>query len=215
MVAIALVLLVIRQGIVKPKPIDRAANLKATYLDGWQAARSVGLELANPAAHAQIIEFLDIECSACGMYHSEVIEKFVESADPKSYSMLTVHFPLKGHSFARRAANAAECANEQGQFSPFVKQAIHNTMRFAEDPWDEFARAAGVPDIRKFSSCVKRTKPFRRIDDGVALGNKLGLRRTPSLMINGQLLADLPTLNQLSEIVNDINSGKDPFRRDP
>ncbi|MCX6744124.1 MAG: thioredoxin domain-containing protein [Candidatus Parcubacteria bacterium] len=60
-----------------------------------------------------IVEFSDFECPYCGRYKATIDQVL------KDYTDVTVifkHFPLSFHQFAKQAAVASECANEQGKF---------------------------------------------------------------------------------------------------
>lgn len=68
-------------------------------------------------ASVTIVEFSDFECPYCQRHftqtNAKIIEEYVNSGKVK---MVFKHYPLAFHSSAQKAAEAAECANEQGKF---------------------------------------------------------------------------------------------------
>jgi protein-disulfide isomerase len=74
--------------------------------------------------------------------------------------------------------------------------------------WDDYATAAGVPDIPTFDACIKKTDPIRRVEEGKALGAKLDVQGTPTIIINGWKLGNPPTEAELDQMVQRVLAGK-------
>jgi protein-disulfide isomerase len=175
----------------------------------WVEARAVGVELANPEAALQIIEFLDIECSACALYHNRVIQPFIRSTDPADYSLVVVHRPLDMHRFAVPAARAAECADAQEAFRPFVEAALRQQSTFSSSPWVALAGQGGVKDTALFSACVNDEQEFPRVSGGIELATRMGVNATPTIIVNGWEPPALPNLASLQRFVDGAKSGRD------
>lgn len=186
-----------------------ATSQRAQYHEEWTDTRDVGIELANPNAAAQIVEFLDIECSACALYHERALKPFLRAVAPSDYSLVVVHRPLPIHEFAVPAAHAAECAHEQQAFLPFVEAALVSQRTFGSAPWRDLASQAGVEDLAKFSSCVASAHDFPRVSNGNALAVRMGINATPTILVNGWELSIPPTFEALQKLVADLKSGKD------
>lgn len=182
---------------------------RAQFHEEWTDARDVGIELANSNAALQIVEFLDIECSACALYHDRALKPFLRAANPSDYSLLVVHRPLAMHEFAVPAARAAECAHAQGAFLPFVEAALDSQQTFRSAPWDDLAKRAGVGDLAKFSSCVAGVQDFPRISNGNALAVKMSINATPTILVNGWELPVPPNFEALQQLVAGIKAGRD------
>jgi protein-disulfide isomerase len=159
--------------------------------------RAVGREVGNPNASLQIIEFLDLECAACALYHEKVIRELLRGDDGGEVSLVYVHFPLRSHRNAVAAAHASECAAEQGRFGAFVDHALNAQGRFASAPWNELASAAGVSDLATYQSCVGRDSVASRVDAGRRVGDALGVTGTPTLVVNGWRYRAPPTLDEI------------------
>jgi protein-disulfide isomerase len=95
------------------------------------------------------------------------------------------HFPLNSiHPDAQKAAEAAECAAEQGKFwemsdKMFEKQ----TLGLSVAQLSQYARESGVKDIAKFDSCVSSGKYASRVASDLAGGEAAGVTGTPGTII--------------------------------
>ena len=77
--------------------------------------------LGSPQAPVTLVEFGDFQCPFCGRFFQtterEIIEKYIKTGKAR---LVYRDFPLTAiHSEAQKAAEAAECANEQGKFWPY------------------------------------------------------------------------------------------------
>lgn len=53
--------------------------------------------------------------------------------------------------------------------------------------WLEFALDAGVPDTARFGRCLGDTAALAKVQADRALGDSLGVDRTPAFVIDGRL----------------------------
>jgi hypothetical protein len=67
-----------------------------------------------------------------------------------------------------------------------------------------------VPDVVVFDECIKRTAAIPRVDEGKALGKKLDIQGTPTIIINGWKLGRPPTADELDGMVRAVLAGKNP-----
>jgi protein-disulfide isomerase len=130
---------------------------------------------------------------------------------PTQVDLSIVHYPLNGHAFAEPAARAAECAGEQGRFEPMHNSLFVGSRQLRLKPWREFAAEAGVADLAAFESCVESKSPVPRIVDGAKLADDLGVRGTPTLIVNGWMLGQPPTAQKLDQMVRAVLAGKKPI----
>jgi protein-disulfide isomerase len=174
----------------------------------WKAHLTKGVLLGSSGAPVQLIEFADFECPFCGDFHKKL--KALRDRYPNKVSLVYMHFPLPGHRFALPAARVAECASEQGRFEAMYDQLFDGQESFGLKPWAEYATAADVPDLTAFDVCIKRTGPVSRIEEDTQLGKKLDIRATPTLIVNGWMLGQPPTAEELDAMVKAILAGKSP-----
>jgi protein-disulfide isomerase len=122
-----------------------------------------------------------------------------------------VHFPLPRHTFARPAARAAECASDQDRVLAFHDLLYEKQDSLGLKPWSSYASEAMVPDMTRFASCVTDTAIVARIEAGIALGKRLALRGTPTVLVNGWRFEHPPTQVELLQTIEALREGKQPL----
>lgn len=187
----------------------KAKDRKPIYIQDWKVQLEKGVRLGQIDAPIQLIEFADFECPFCGDFHR--VLKILRDRYPAQVALTFVHFPLPMHRFAVPAARVAECADVQGRFEAMYDRLFDEQGAFGLKPWDDYATEAGVPDLPAFDTCIKRTDAIPRIFDGRALGTKLDVNATPTLIVNGWLLGRPPSIEELDAMVRAVLAGKDPF----
>jgi protein-disulfide isomerase len=200
--------LVIRREFFAPANTQVGAAEEPRYVKDWRAHLNDGMTLGSAQSPVQLIEFADFECPFCATFHNTV--KQVEEQFPGKIAVTFVHFPLPGHRFAEPAARVAQCAADQGRFEAMHDQLFANQNAFGLKPWSEFARAAGVPDLNAFETCVNQETEIQRVAAGKKAGEDLDVRGTPTIIINGWKLAQPPGPTQLKRMVQAILQGKNP-----
>jgi protein-disulfide isomerase len=91
-----------------------------------------------------IVEFSDFQCPYCGKYKTTVDQ--VLKAYPNDVTLVFKHFPLSFHPFAKPAAVASECANEQGKFWQMYDKlfTLNNNSTLATDTISQAAVELGL-----------------------------------------------------------------------
>jgi len=104
-----------------------------------------------------------------------------------------------------RAAEAAACANEQGQFWPyhdtlFANQRGENVGSFREDILKLIATALGL-DQTAFDSCLDSGKYRDKVEAATAAGQEQGVISTPTLFLNGEKIEGAIPFDQLQPLI--------------
>jgi protein-disulfide isomerase len=103
-------------------------------------------------------------------------------------------FPIvELHPQAHLAAEAAQCAGEQGRFWE-----MHGMLFERPSEWDTVASAARVAfeeyaltlqlDVEQFGGCLDEGRYQQRVQTTLAEGRYLGMTGTPGFVINGKFL---------------------------
>jgi protein-disulfide isomerase len=179
---------------------------KPRYVPDWKSHLDQGVLLGRTNAPVQLIELADFECPFCATFHKTLTA--LRARYPTQVSLTYVHFPLSGHRFAIPAAQAAECAGEQGKFEAMHDALFEQQQSFGLKPWTDVARIAGVSDLLAFDACTKREGQSPRIQAGQRLAADLGAKGTPTLLVNGWMLGGPPSLDKLQSMVSTLLSGK-------
>jgi protein-disulfide isomerase len=90
------------------------------------------------------------------------------------------------------AAEASECANEQGRFwdyydKLFAEQTGENVGTFVRDNLKRFAADLGL-DTQQFNQCLDSNKYLSKVQQEGADAQRLGIGSTPAILVNGQLI---------------------------
>lgn len=114
------------------------------------------------------------------------------------------HFAFIGAE-STQAAEAAECANEQGQFWPyhntlFANQRGENVGAFRDAALKNFAVAIGL-DEAAFNECLDSGRHSQVIQTEIAEGRERGVESTPTLFINGERINGAIPFDQLKTLI--------------
>jgi len=136
-----------------------------------------------------IIEFSDFQCAFCERFYTQsfgqIKSKYIDTGKVK---FVYRDFPLTSiHPNAEPAAEAAECANEQGKFWE-----MHDLLFGKQEEWSdigvpkfkEYAKGIGL-DTDKFNNCLDSSKYKDEISKDEQDGIAAGVRGTPAFFING------------------------------
>ena len=193
----------------KPRPTERspAVRFRPEFISGWEKALAVGIRIGDTAARVTIVEFTDLECPACRRFQDIMREILREH--PRDVALVFVHTPLPGHRFAMQAARAAECAERMGRFFPMIDAIFGKQDSLGIKSWGSFALEAGITDSASISACARDARPVGRIDAGVALAEKLEVKATPTVLVNGWMYLG-PTKFQMGRAIEAARQGKAP-----
>lgn len=159
--------------------------------------------LGDSNAPVTIVEFGDFQCPFC--------QKFFQSALPQIKSQYVTtgkarlvyrDFPLPFHPMAQPAAEAAECANEQGKFWQYHDYIFGHQSELSETNLKAWAATLGL-DAARFNGCVDSHKYAAEIKKDAADGQKAGVSGTPSTFINGRLIVGAVPFEQFQQIIEE------------
>jgi Protein-disulfide isomerase len=187
---------------------DIGISDRPVFIKDWRAHLEKGQRVGSPDAPVQLIEFFDYECPHCATFH--VTLENLRRIYPQQTAISFVHYPLPGHDYAEPAARAAECAGEQGFFESMHSVLFDKQRALGSGAWRDFAQQAGVRDLQLFVSCIDTDQPRHRIKEGKRLGEQLGVRGTPTLIINGWKFSRPPSAEELDHMIKLALAGKKP-----
>ncbi|HEX9053132.1 MAG TPA: vitamin K epoxide reductase family protein [Anaeromyxobacter sp.] len=149
--------------------------------------------VAAAAAHAGgptvVVEFSDYECPFCAIAHEETDALLASRPDVK---LVHKNFPLDSacnpvvkramHEGACVLAAAGVCAEEQGKLEPMSDALFKNQRQ--KLPLDAVAEGVGL-DMARFHECLGAPSTARRVQQDIAAGIAVGLKATPTYVVNG------------------------------
>jgi protein-disulfide isomerase len=121
---------------------------------------------------------------------------------PDQVRLVHRHFPLDNiHPYARPAAEAAMCADEQGRFWDFHDAIFARSGRLGEGSFVEIGSELGL-DLDAFNACVEERRYADFVRDDMAAGEEAGVTGTPAFFINGIPLKGARDADDLSRVID-------------
>lgn len=152
-------------------------------------------------AKVTLIEYSDFECPYC-LRHFETMQKIAADYGDK-VKIVFRHFPLSFHEEAQKAAEASECAAEQGKFWEMHDKIFEansaKTMSVAK--WKEEAKSLGL-DTKKFDDCLDSGKYTSKITEVMSGASAAGVEGTPATFVNGELVSGAVPYEQLKGMID-------------
>lgn len=136
-------------------------------------------------AKVTMIEFSDFQCPFCARFWKDTLplleEEYIKTGKLK---FVYRDFPLDFHQFAKKAAEAAECANEQNKFWEYHDKLFENQQALDITSLKRYAQELGL-DTAKFNECLDSGKYANEVQKDVQDGMAYGVSGTPTFFING------------------------------
>jgi len=143
--------------------------------------------LGNKNAPVEIIVFDDFQCPFCARFEQQSFKEIKTNyIDTGKVKFIYMHFPLGFHSMAAPAAEATECAHEQGKFWELHDKIFENQASLNEENLKKWAQEIGL-NMEDFNTCYSTGKYSEEVQKEMALGSSVGIQGTPSFLINGKL----------------------------
>ena len=209
--------------IVRSATSSRAPTLSLDLAPGVPLATGArGVTIGSDSAPVELTEFADFQCPSCARF------AVLTLADVKSRLVADgrirfrfIHYPLQQiHPNAPLAHLAAACANEQGRFWEY-----HDELYRQQDAWafsrrplsvlEGIATTTGL-DRARFDSCISEQRAWPQVLADKRFGDSVGVGGTPTVLLNGRLLADVPSYDRVRAIVDSlapVTTGTAPARR--
>jgi protein-disulfide isomerase len=153
---------------------------------------SLDKSLGAEDAPVVVVEYADFQCPYCEQFASatgrQLKEDYVEQGQVR---FVFRHLAFIGDE-STWAAEASECANEQGRFwdyhdKLFEEQAGENQGAFGKDNLKRFAAELGL-DTEQFDQCFDSGEYRSKVREEVKEAQRRRISSTPSVLVNGQLI---------------------------
>jgi len=154
-------------------------------------------------AKVTFIEYSDFQCPFCGKAHSDVVKELKKRYSGKVRFVMK-HYPLPFHNFAKAAAEAALCANDQDKNKAWkmIDLMFENQAKLDNTGLKDSASKAGLKgdDLAK---CLETHKFLPLVEADIAEGNALGIKSTPTFFINGQMILGAQALEVFTDLIDE------------
>lgn len=156
----------------------------------------------NFNAPITLVEYSDFECPYCGQIYPTF--KQILNDYPNKVRLVYKYFPLSFHPNAQKAAEAAECASEQGKFWEYHDKLFDNQA----DGFSlvNFKQWAGDLDLNtsKFNDCLDSGKYAQKVQADEVDGQNRGVQGTPATFVNGQLVSGAVPYESFKSIIDQL-----------
>jgi protein-disulfide isomerase len=153
------------------------------------------------AAPVTIVEFTDFQCPFCKRVQATLDQ--VQSRYGEQVKVVHRDFPIDNlHPQARKAHEAARCANAQGKFWAYHDVLYANTPKASPEQLKVYAQDVGL-DLAAFEQCFDSGKYQAAVQQDVEEGGRFGVTGTPVFFINGRLLSGAQPLERFVQLIED------------
>lgn len=157
--------------------------------------------LGPTGAPVTIIEFSDFQCPYCARVQS-TLKKLLKKY-PKEIRLVFRDFPIERiHPQALKAAEASQCARDQGKFWPYHDLLFSNQRDLSIGALKGFARELDL-ELPQFERCLSKDKYQDEVRRDVQDGLKSGVNSTPTFFINGRLIRGAVSLEEFEAVVSE------------
>lgn len=131
-----------------------------------------------------IVEFFDYHCPFCSRHtqqtYPEIYEKYIKQG---KVSYVFMDRPFNSNSIDSKAAEAAQCAAEQGKFwNMHEEMMLDSTAIKSINSLTELAVTLDL-DINEFKGCMETKKYSSKISSNIALSTRLKIPSLPGFVI--------------------------------
>jgi protein-disulfide isomerase len=156
-----------------------------------------------------IIEFSDYECPYCQSWHTQTFARLLETF-PDQIRFVYRDFPLSSiHPNAAPAAEAANCAGEQGKYWEFNELLFSGQNDLSPQTYTQYAGDLGL-DGAAFEECVTSGRYQAEVQADLDWAANLGVRSTPTFFINGIPLIGAQPYEVFKQVIEKELAGEIP-----
>lgn len=157
-------------------------------------------------APVTIEEFSEFYCPYCARFAWETLPRIVEEYVKKDLVKVVFrNFPVHGEP-AVLAALAGECAHEQGRFWEYHDRLFASVFKENRE-LDSAALVKLAEDLGldgpAFRECLSAERYRANLEEDIAEGRRLGVRGTPTFLINGQMLVGAQPFERFKQVIEE------------
>jgi protein-disulfide isomerase len=151
-------------------------------------------------AKMTVVEFSNFQCSFCFKSWKKMRELL--DKNPQDIQYIFKHFPLQPEGKPFELSEMVAATQEAGRdafwiihdffFSDEGQAFVSKTNGELKQKIEEILKAKGY-DVTAFQTALAMGKGKKRVEEDMILGNKLGVRGTPAMIINGDFIGSTLT----------------------
>jgi protein-disulfide isomerase len=157
----------------------------------------------NPDAPVTLTVYADFQCPACQSEWETITRAWPRIRD--DVRLVYRYFPLDTHRFSFQAARYAQAAANQGMFWEMhdILFATQQEWTLVGDPtelFDNYAEQLGL-DLEQLRAEIESSEVRAKIISDQQGGIRAGVRSTPALFINGDIVQNPATPGALVDLI--------------
>jgi protein-disulfide isomerase len=157
-------------------------------------------------APVTIIEFSDYQCPYCQVWYQQVYQQLLASY-PDKLRFVYRDLPLPMHPEAEPAAEAANCAGEQGDYWKYHDALFDQQYGLSRAAYEHYASDLGL-DTTAFTACLDSHRYKDEIQADASDASRIGITGTPSFVINGRILIGALPFSDFKAVVDEELAAK-------
>lgn len=168
--------------------------------------------LGDPNAPVTIVEFSDFQCFYCRRFYNNTFESLKTNyIDTGLVYLVHRDFPLNDiHPHAQKAAEASECAADQGAFWEMhdlifdgQNELGSGTVEIPTESLNAYAEELGL-DTDTFNTCLDSGEYEEEVLNDLQDGIAYGASATPTFFVNGQKIIGAQSYATFEQVINSI-----------
>lgn len=173
------------------------------------------LAIGEKDAPVVISYFSDLECPVCAKFDTDVEPKIIEDyVNAGKVRLEWNDMPIVNESSAL-GVQAGRAAAAQGKFWEFKNAVYHGEGASGHpkndiDKYVAFAKDAGVSDLDRFRKEIEDGTYASVATNALIYGSAFGISGTPTFIINGTFLPNLPDYDTFKDLIEQGLRGETP-----
>lgn len=156
-----------------------------------------------------IVEFSDYQCPFCTKWHTEVFTRLMNDYKGK-IRFIYRDFPLYSiHPQAQSAAEAANCAGEQGAYWEFHNALFSEKYSLGSDAYTRYAAEVGL-NPNQFAQCLSEHRFKSEVDADFKYASSIGVSSTPTFFVNGLAVVGAQPYEVFQQLIDKELAGEIP-----
>lgn len=149
-----------------------------------------------------MVEFSDYQCPYCERFHQETYSQIRATYEGR-IRFVYRDMPLPQiHPDAMLAAEAADCANEQGAFWDYHDLLFNNQQDLSRTALGSYATQLRL-DINTFNQCLDTGRYQQEITSDMQAAASYGVQGTPTFFINGRPIVGAQPFEVFAAVIDE------------
>ncbi len=166
--------------------------------------------LGDKNAPVTIVEFSDFQCPFCQRFYADTFPSIKKNyVDTGKVKVVYKDYPLSFHEQAQKAAEAAQCANEQDKFWEMHDLVFQRGSEWVGDSekasvaFKQFAQELKLNE-KKFASCLDQGQQAAEVRKDFLTGVSAGIEGTPGFFVQGRTVSGAQPYGVFQSLIDEV-----------